>query len=48
MELDFLNSLLSINSVSGFENQAGKLFIDYIVRMSIQRIPILWGTAMPT
>lgn len=31
MELDFLNSLLVINSVSGFENQAGKLFIDYIV-----------------
>lgn len=30
MELNFLNSLLKINSVSGFENQAGKLFIDYI------------------
>ena len=41
MELDFLNSLLSINSVSGFENQAGKLFIDYIV-------PYVDSTAMPT
>lgn len=30
MDLDFLNSLLNINSVSGFENRAGKLFIDYI------------------
>lgn len=30
MELDFLNSLLKVNSVSGFENRAGKLFIDYI------------------
>lgn len=30
MRLDFLDSLLQINSVSGFENQAGKLFIDYI------------------
>lgn len=30
MEWDFLNNLLNINSVSGFENQAGKLFMEYI------------------
>lgn len=30
LELDFLNSLLATHSVSGFENQARKLFIEYI------------------
>jgi len=30
MELEFLNKLLATSSVSGFENQAGKLFIDYL------------------
>lgn len=30
MELDFLNSLLNVNSVSGFENRAGQLFTDYL------------------
>lgn len=30
MDWDFLESLLRVNSVSGFEHQAGKLFIDYI------------------
>ena len=30
MELEFLNKLLATSSVSGFENQAGKLFLDYL------------------
>lgn len=30
MQLDFLYKLLNTNSVSGFENQSGKIFIDYI------------------
>ena len=30
MDLNFLNTILNTHSVSGFENQAGKLFLDYL------------------
>ncbi len=30
MDINYLNTLLNTHSVSGFENQAGKLFLDYI------------------
>ena len=30
MDINFLNKILNTYSVSGFENQAGKLFIDYL------------------
>ena len=30
MDINFLNAILNTHSVSGFENKAGKLFLDYI------------------
>jgi len=30
MDINFLNAILNTHSVSGFENQAGKLFLDYL------------------
>lgn len=48
MDINYLNTLLNTHSVSGFENQAGKLFLDYIIshRMLTQLILTLWVIAM--